>query len=431
MKNNAKNRELQCVLRALLFRSSISGLLRSAATESELTQKACEIAIDTADYRMAWVGLIENDPEKTVRPVSRAGLESGYLDTIKLSWADCELGRGPTGTSIRERRPVVCRDFSVDPKMNPWREEALKRGYLSSISLPLIVEDKVIGVYTLYSEKPDLFPEEEVSLLLEVASDIAYAISNLREKKQRIMAEKALKAAKEEAEIANRLKSQFLDIAAHELRTPITAFSLLVQNGIKVIKSGASIDLATCERISTQIDRLSSLVDDLLNTSLLERGIMVMRFSPTDLSALISESLIHIKVEAPNRKLIFTHPNQPVKASVDPIRIQQVITNLIDNALKYSPENKPVEIVLGDTPSTITVSVTDLGLGIPKDQQAALFSRFFRIQSNETIRHPGLGLGLFICRSIVELHGGKIGFKSEANEGSTFYFELPKGQKLK
>jgi signal transduction histidine kinase len=126
------------------------------------------------------------------------------------------------------------------------------------------------------------------------------------------------------------------------------------------------------------------------------------------------------------RHFSLIHPDQPVEVKVDPLRIEQVIGNLLDNAQKYSPERQPIDIKIDLLPNKIRISVTDHGIGISKEQQHSLFSRFFRISSNETIRHPGLGLGLFICRSIVELHKGTIGVESEINQGSTFYFDLPR-----
>lgn len=417
---------LKLVRRALCFRSAVSRMVRKAKTEPELARRACELAVELVGYRMAWIGIVLKDPEKTVTPISFAGHEDGYLRNVRISWGDYALGHGPTGTAIRERRPVLCYDMATDPKMRPWREEALRRGYHSSISLPLIVEGEAIGALNLYASVPNSFPDDEVALLGEAAEDIAYAINALRVGLQKEQAEKELLAAKNEAETASRMKAQFLDIAAHELRTPITGLSLLIQVGRVKLEKGEAVDLELLERFQNDVRRLTRIVDDLLNAARLERGVLTLDRMTADLVTLVSENIRQFNMQEPSRHFKFIHPEPPVHAFIDPLRIEQVITNLIDNAMKFSPESEEIEILIESLPLVWRISVIDRGIGIPVEQQSAIFSRFFRISSNETIRHPGLGLGLFISRGIVELHGGKLKVQSEVGKGSTFYFDLPK-----
>ena len=413
-----ENQELLEVYRALCFRSSISSLLRNAAAESELSQKSCDIAVNKAGYHTAWVGMTDEDPEKMVTPLCFSGKGGDYLSQIKISWADNVLGHGPTGSSIRESRPVICRDFATDPKVVPWREEALKRGIHSSIALPMIVNDQVMGSFTLYRGETGIFSDEEVSLLVEVAKDMAYGIANLRLKKQM---EQALK----ELENANHLKTRFLAIAAHELRTPITTLSLLVQMNEAKLKNGIPVNATTFSQILKQTNHLTDLVEDLLNTSKLERGEMTLRLSHTDLNSLVSGCLANCKNQHPKRTFSFVCTEEPLIVKADALRIEQVVVNLLDNANKYSPVHTPIEVRVEKKPKVARVSVSDQGAGISKEQQPKLFSQFFRVSSEETLNHPGLGLGLFICRNIIELHGGKISVESELNQGSSFYFDLP------
>ncbi len=240
MESQAKtNRhELHEVVRALRFRSHINSLIRDIDNEKDLARMACEAAAEAVAYRMAWIGLADHDLNKTVRPLAWAGQCTDYLTNIKISWGQNEYGHGPTGAAIREMRPIFCSDFATDPRIAPWREEGLKHGFRSSISLPLLVNDTAIGAFTLYADEPGRFPDEEIQLLAEVAKDLAHAITSLRIKAQRAQALKDLEIAREEAVSANRLKSQFIDIAAHELRTPLTVFSLLIQSTKAQLKLG-------------------------------------------------------------------------------------------------------------------------------------------------------------------------------------------------
>jgi signal transduction histidine kinase len=232
--------------------------------------------------------------------------------------------------------------------------------------------------------------------------------------------------AKEKAESASRIKSEFLDIAAHELRTPLTALTLMIGTMQQFRKHGIPIDPATLDKSAQQVDRLARLVSDLLNVSVLERGALVLRREKIDLTELISESLDNYRRLAPGRSFVFEKPEKPLMLDADPVRLLQVLGNFLDNALKYTPETTPIMITATTTSNNkVRVSVTDKGKGIDKESLPQLFTRFYRTGSDETLKQPGLGLGLYICRRIIELHGGHIGVSSEVGQGSTFYFEIP------
>lgn len=178
--------------RALRLLSKCNMLLVHAEEESALLFDICRLAVDIGGYRMAWVGLAENDAGKTVRPVAQAGFEAGYLEQIRISWADNELGRGPTGMAIREHRPVVNQDMLHNPQMQPWREMAIQHGYQASIALPLIGKKGVMGALTIYSASPNEFAAEEVALLTELAGDLAFGIETLRIRAEHAATEKRL-----------------------------------------------------------------------------------------------------------------------------------------------------------------------------------------------------------------------------------------------
>ncbi len=173
--------------------SKCNETLIRAREESRLLQQICDIVVEEAGYRLCWVGRAENDEPKSVRPVAQAGFDAGYLATLNVTWADAERGRGPTGACIRTGETIVTRNIATDPQMLPWRAEALKRGYASSISIPLTVDSTVFGAIMIYAAEPDAFGGEEVALLSELASDLAFGIGTLRTRAERAQAEVALR----------------------------------------------------------------------------------------------------------------------------------------------------------------------------------------------------------------------------------------------
>jgi PAS domain S-box-containing protein len=163
----------------VVLRSAQRALLR-AEDEAELLDSICRISVDEAGYCLAWVGLAQDDLERTVRPVAQAGYEAGYLESITITWADTPLGRGPTGTAIRTGRPVVGRSFLTDPELAPWREQALQHGFASSLALPLRADDRPFGALSIYATTPNAFSVEDVELLTGLADDLAFGITTLR-----------------------------------------------------------------------------------------------------------------------------------------------------------------------------------------------------------------------------------------------------------
>lgn len=163
-----------------------------AAHETDLLKEVCEIIVNVGGYRMAWVGLVERDTVRTIRPVSWAGHEDGYFAAVGFRWSDDELGGSAAGRVAREGAVVVNRDTATDPRFGPWRQAALQRGYLSAIALPLRVDGLVIGVLELYASRKDLFDADEERLLAELASDVAYGIRTIRLRAAHIASEAEL-----------------------------------------------------------------------------------------------------------------------------------------------------------------------------------------------------------------------------------------------
>ena len=175
--SEAQQRELNRALRLL---SDCNTALVHADDEYRLLDEICRLCVERGGYLMAWVGYAEQDEARTVRPVAQSGYEEGYLEGVRITWADTPLGQGPTGTAIRSGQPCVNQDVLHNPKMAPWRDAAIQRGYRSSISLPLVGDAQVFGTLTVYAREANAFDREEVRLLEELASDLAYGIMSLR-----------------------------------------------------------------------------------------------------------------------------------------------------------------------------------------------------------------------------------------------------------
>ncbi len=189
--------ELARVNRTLNTLSECNQTVVRATEEQALLQEICRIITDVGGYPLAWIGSAEQDAARTVRPAAQAGSEAGFLETLGITWADTERGRVPTGTAIRSGQPRVAKDIRTDPGFAPWREEVVRRGYMSAIALPLRGGGRVFGALSIYASVPDAFHAEEVRLLMELADDLAFGITSLRERAARSRAERAQKESEE------------------------------------------------------------------------------------------------------------------------------------------------------------------------------------------------------------------------------------------
>ena len=175
-----KEAELRKLNRVLKVHSDSDHAMLHAKNEQDFLDRICKVIVEDCGYPFVWIGVAEQDEAKSVRPVAQAGFEDGYLDTLNLSWEDNAQGHGPTGTAIRTGKPSGCRNMLTDPGFGLWRCEALKRGYASSLVLPLLAGEQAFGALTIYSNTPEAFGEEEVKLLGGLADDLAYGLRTLR-----------------------------------------------------------------------------------------------------------------------------------------------------------------------------------------------------------------------------------------------------------
>jgi len=233
-----------------------------------------------------------------------------------------------------------------------------------------------------------------------------------------------------EYEELNKLKSDLLSMVSHELRTPLAIIkgysTMLVDYGPRLNLKEKTEHLKSIDRAT---DRLTDLVEHLLDTSRLDAGLLKLAKSPTSIVKVIEQAVAEARFRTPDHNILISLKNCLPKMSIDAKRIRQVLDNLIDNACKYSEEGTDVVVSAHQEDDNLVISVADQGTGIAAGELERVFDRMYRAEQRLTAGGEGLGLGLSICKGLVEAHDGKIWVESKPGRGSTFYITLPLNNK--
>jgi signal transduction histidine kinase len=321
-------------------------------------------------------------------------------------------GHGLAGWLLEHKVPYLTNDALGDEQAVP--ELYLQLGVWSALSTPILdAHGEVLGFFELHNKTtgPEFTPADREKLV--AASHVAsVAIQNAR--------------LYREAQEAVRQRDEFLAIASHELRTPLTTVRAHAQLMLRRLGRDGSVDLVAVERafgaISQQTGKLTRLVEQLLDVSRLEAGKVTLACQVTDLGELVERVASAVAVRA--RQSIEVHAPTGLRSRVDPLRLDQMLTNLLDNAAKFGPEDEPIEIELTERPDgQLQIAVRDHGTGIPEEMRDRVFERFF--QAHPEGYRSGMGLGLYISRQIVELHGGQIEAEFPPDGGTRFVVRLP------
>jgi PAS domain S-box-containing protein len=252
-------------LRALSVLSACNQTLVRATDEQRFMDDVCKLIVERGGYRLAWIGMKEDGTERMVRPVSRAGVDDGYVDEAWTRWDDSERGAGPTGRAICTGQPVVARDIATDPAFAPWREGALARGFASSIALPIRDGGEVLGALNIYASEPDAFDETEQELLGELALDLGHGLATLRDRRAREQADAQVRRSREAQQtiaailrlaLDNRPLNELLPevlrriLSISWLGTERRGAIFLVEGepGVLVLKAGEKLPAGVCER---------------------------------------------------------------------------------------------------------------------------------------------------------------------------------------
>ncbi len=354
------------------------------------------------------------------------------IHTISYGLSNWYLRKGPVRTDaiiseVLQGKPLFIKHITQDPRIQ-YKEQAMKEGIASMLSIPLMLRGEVTGVIRVYTSEPRQFSPEEIDFLTALANLGAIALEKARLYES--LGQNLEQASKEIAkleEIRNRFL-RFLGVAVHDLKAPLTA----IQSYFWVMLGGFSGELTgkqrnMLERSSLRIKELLNLISDLLDIPRIETGQIVSEMKEVSLPQVVKSSLADLRNLAKEKriKLKTELPSALPKIDGSAPRLQQVITNLVSNAINYTPEGM-VTIRVREGDSDIKVEVMDTGIGIPPEDVPKVFDDFFRAGNVEM---KGTGLGLSIAKRIVEAHGGRIWVESpcpESNTGSRFIFTLPK-----
>ncbi|MFC3199762.1 PAS domain S-box protein [Parapedobacter deserti] len=303
-------------------------------------------------------------------------------------------------------------DITGDPRFSEYPTHfGLPEQYprvVSYLSMPVILNSGiVIGGLFFGHPEPGKFTSEHEDIIGSIASQVAVALDNAQ--------------LFERVRLLSAQKDEFIAIASHELKTPLTSVKGFLQ--VLTKRQQNDVERRFLEKSLIQVERLNTLVDDMLNMSKIEAGKLEFNIETFDMSDLVQDIVGTFKHTHATHKIVSEVPPAPVFVEADKQRIEQAMINLIGNAIKYSPNADLVNVKLFRSNESLTFSVEDYGIGLTEEQQQKAFLRFYRADGNKGI--SGLGLGLYLTKQIVDRHDGSLKVSSKFGAGSTFYFTLP------
>jgi K+-sensing histidine kinase KdpD len=297
--------------------------------------------------------------------------------------------------------------------------QGVSPGVGSRINIPLTLDDEPLGLLDVAYSKRQAFTREDLAFLQALGHEAALAIRNARLYERERQQVARLRSLEE-------LQRGFISAVSHELRTPLTCIKTSVD--LLSLESDPAEDEAELVRtIRHHVDRLEAFVADLLEITKLEAGQVTLSRQPTDLCSLVSEAVEILQPLSDRRKqtIFLQLPEAEQRVPLDRRRIEQAVTNILSNAIQYTPRGGQIQIQVSDTTSGMQVCIADNGPGISDEDQAHIFEKFY-VGNNHQGSSTGLGLGLYIARQMIELHDGRIWVESQIGEGSTFCFQVPK-----
>jgi signal transduction histidine kinase/ActR/RegA family two-component response regulator len=323
---------------------------------------------------------------------------------------------GPCGMAADRGEPIVTTNIATDPRWSrAWRELASGHGLRTCLSTPIVASDgEVLGSFGMYHREPRTAEPPEPQLLETATHLAAIAIE--------------YKRAEEALEQADRNKNEFLAMLAHELRNPLAP----IRNALRILRlavTDTETIRTTSAMIERQVDQMVRLVDDLLDVSRISRGRIELRRQRVELRAAVSEAVEVVRslASTSRHELTVTLPSQAVYVDADPTRLAQVLSNLLCNACKFTDAGGHIWVTVAHEGQQAVVRVRDTGIGIPREQLPRVFDMFAQVDKSLERTQGGLGLGLTLVKSLVELHGGSVHAYSrgEPGQGSELMVRLP------
>jgi len=385
------------------------------------------IAERVAEILGDWAAVILKDDKSNELRV--ASIHHRDMASLGLAWSylyrqPLFVGEGLIGQVISSGFPSLTTNIGGAARGEAFRvgaaASATPMQLASLLILPIRTRREMLGALIIAANDPERAMSDDKLPLAEILSErAALAIENAKLYTEQV-------EARRKVEDLSRLKDEFLSIASHELRTPVTSIKGYTQLAKTLIHEN---DLRTSEEYLDialdQIDRMSRLILELLDVSRIETGRLEIRREAIQWSQFVRDVVHRHHTAVSDRRFHLSVPQMSTVVHGDRDRLEQVLGNLLENAVKYSPDGSEIFVSVEDRGDQILTAVCDRGIGIPTDELGQVFERFHRGRQVSSTNYGGLGLGLYITKQIVERHGGSIWVESKEGSGTTFYFTLP------
>jgi signal transduction histidine kinase len=369
----------------------------------------------------------------TIKNGERSVVRMAHADPEKIIWAQKYRAINPVdlnderpgslGWVIRTGQPVLVGNITDEMILSSANDEehfqVIKAiGIKSLMIIPMVAHGKTIGVVCFISCNIfNRYDEQDFGFAKDLTNRITLTLENAR------LYEEVKKDAQQRFEESKR-KDEFISVASHELKTPVTSLKAYTQSLQGIFQKQNNEQAAgMLAKMDKQVNKLTKLIIDLLDVSKITGGKMAFDFESFDFNELVTETAEELQRTTSTHHITLRLSNCTVRG--DRNRLSQVLTNLISNAIKYSPGANEIIVSSAFDDTKLKLCVQDFGIGLSEDERDKVFTRFYRAHGVNNFHFPGLGLGLFISSEIIKRHAGTITFKSTKGQGSKFCFTLP------
>lgn len=410
-----------CIIRVMTTNERIDHLERLLEVARGLTtapdlesflQTIITEASEMTDSELA--SILEYDPEaKELRFLSTMWFDRDLLRPMGVP-----LEGSVAGWVFQKSQPLIIQDTKADQRHFKVVDRVTKHETHSLVAVPLIVRGEVIGVMESLNKRNDAhYTEEDLTILATLGALAAQAMKN-------VTLERKVKAARIELAELDRLKTDFIAITSHELRTPLG----LILGHATFLKEIATPEYAgQLDTIIKNATRLKEIVENLSDVDNVQTGAARIRNHNVSMTTIADDVILTFQDEAASKNitLVRESDDKPYYINADGVKINIALSNLVKNAIQFTDSGGNVKLTVGEDSNYVKVSVSDSGVGISPRDLPKVFDRFFQVETHLTRKHGGMGLGLSVARSMIELHGGRIWVESEEGKGSTFTLLLP------
>jgi signal transduction histidine kinase len=398
---------LQQTAKALNRLMQVNLVLSSTLALEPLLKFIMEAATETVQSEAASIMLLDRRTRE-LRFAASTGSDPDSLKDIIVP-----LEGSIAGTIVTEGRTIIIDNTAQDPRHFRKVDQKIAFSTRSILGVPMRIKDRIVGVLEAVNKREGHFTGEDECCLTILASQAAVAIENAR-----LVSE--LRKAYNDLNALDELKNNFISIASHELRTPLGVI-LGYASFLKEEAEGTAGEHV--ERLLASAMHLHGLIEDLTNLRFFKLDSTSFDITPTSLGPVLAAAHAKVAVlaDAKSQSLIVDSPAEAITIPIDPDKLEMAITNLLNNAVRFTPEGGVIRVSAEKCPGEVWIVVRDNGIGIAPEHLQDIFEQFYQVEDPLTRRHGGLGLGLSIAQAIVERHGGRIWAESDGpGKGSTF-----------